>query len=61
MTRLMTSSSYSLVCVRRRKYPGSFDEFGVEDFLPAMQTLHVSPIMKVAGDSFPIFGSKFID
>jgi hypothetical protein len=42
-------------------YPWTFDEFGVEDFLPAMKALDISSFLKESSNAFPISGTMFID
>lgn len=41
--------------------PGSFDEFRVEDLLPAVQTLQVSSVGKVLRYGLPTFGSEGVN
>jgi hypothetical protein len=38
-------------------YPRSFDEGGVQNLLPSMETLHISSIFKKRGDFLPILCS----
>lgn len=41
-------------------YPGSLDELGVEDLLPAVEALHVSSVDEEAGNTLPVSGAKLI-
>lgn len=44
-----------------KNYPGAFDEFGVEDFLPSVEALDVGSLLKKSSNSFPISGSILIN
>lgn len=61
ITRLITSSSSYFVYLRITFYPWTFNKFRVQYFLPSMQALHISTIMKITGNSFPIFRSELIN
>ena len=46
---------------KMEKYPGSFYQFGIQYFLPAMQTLYICPLLKKASNPFPISSAILIN
>jgi len=40
--------------------PGTFDHFGIEHFLPPVETLHICSTLKALSDFFPIFGAHLL-
>lgn len=45
----------------KKKYPGTFDEFRVEDFLPSVEALDVGSLFEKSSNSFPISGSILVN
>lgn len=41
--------------------PGPFNHFWVENFLPAMETLHISPVFEAFSDTLPVFRAHLFD
>ena len=41
--------------------PGPLHHFGVQHFLPSVQTLHVSSVVEALSDPFPIFGTHLLN
>jgi len=41
--------------------PWAFDHFGIENFLPPVETLNVGATLKALSDFFPIFGAHLLD
>jgi hypothetical protein len=41
--------------------PGTFNHFRVQDFLPAMEALHVCPVLEALSDAFPVLRAHLLD